>query len=196
MISNAASPRSRSAFLGLPAIIGVRVPRASQVCLARPDTPLNRSRSSRPTLIRRKPWGWQLRTPAGGRSSCNSLAYAPDAAGLSARGIRSRTTLAEIRWCFVSPPASSGGIASRGGGSTRPPWIQAARRARAQCRRARSTAMGSPGASRLVPGVALHDVECRHCRAGRRVVVALHAAAGLDHLLLQPIGFVAFVHLP
>ena len=95
-----------------------------------------------PALIGRKPWGRQFRTPAGGRSSCNSLAYAPDAAGLSARGIRSRTTPAEIRWCFVSPPASSGGIASKGGGSTRPPWIQAARRARAQCRHALSTAMG------------------------------------------------------
>jgi hypothetical protein len=93
-------------------------------------------------FIGRKPWGWQLRVPTGGSSSCSSLAYAPDAAGWSARDIRSRTTPAERRWCFVSPPALSGGIASKGGGSTRPLWIQAARRVRAQCRYALSTAMG------------------------------------------------------
>src|SRR5712672_2763653 len=54
----------------------------------------------------------------------------------------------------------------------------------------------APGASRLEPGVALHDVECRHRRTRRRIVVAMYTAAGFDNLLLQPIGLVAFADLP
>jgi hypothetical protein len=76
------------------------------------------------------------------RATCRNLAYAPAAAGWSRRGTLSCTERAGASWCSVSPRALSDGIASSGGGSTRPPCGLRLRGLRRQLRRPASLSDG------------------------------------------------------